>query len=282
MKKSVKYLSTGAVVLLFLGEFRLSYIEKAIGTVLESTNTFRKQTGAVWERFLEREAAAEKMGILYQKEQEDRAAVEKILSFAELFPLMESRESLIISEEKFMTLYRGLPRDIASLIISPLKLIEIVHDGSFRRCFLQVNNTVLTLAFLNQMNGILHQVTLDSDFYEKFQERDMRFVSSERQRFFSDNSRIVSREVFFQAFTRLDNDMLKVQIINDPFQLVAWGDQLQRIAILPEEMGVIPIIFEVQSGLETEYIDFQSRALAAYYLIQHINALEEKRVNPIR
>jgi len=279
MKKHRRIVWTiSAVFLLFAAELYTNVIEQCLGRALEWTNGYRPRSGAVWERALLRQAAIEKMGNLHQMEQESKAAIEGVSLFSELVPLIEAHETLIISREKFVALYQRLTRRSAAALIPPLKLLRIIYNGSFRRCYFQKEDDTITLLLLNEQNETLHQKVVTRTFFEE-SGAAVSGASPDQERFVNKAEIIVTRGQFFQAFNAIESDDIKRQIINDPFQLLLWGNQLLRVAILPEnETGDIPLIFEVRSGVDLNYITFQSRALAVYYLIQQINELEGKTV----
>jgi len=269
------------VVLIFV-EFQVDYVERCLGSVIEWTNGMRSQTGAVWERALAREAAAGKMGEIILREEEDRKLIESVSSFSELTGLFDRRETLVVSRDKFLFLYRKLPRYSANEIIPPLDLLRIIQDGVFRRAYLQKNDEGFSFLILNEMNDVVYSSSIEAGLFQTVSDLGP-VISQVQRRFFNDSVITVGREQFMQAYNALETRNLKLQIVNDPFQLIQWGDDFLRVAVMPEDnTGIISLIFEVRSGVELSYIEYQARALAAYYLIQEINRFGEKRVNPVR
>lgn len=277
IKKQIIWIS-GFVLLIAALELQMNFLEKGFGTVIEWTNSYRPKSGPVWERTIKRISAAEKMGDMNILEARNREFLSNVAVFQELLPLFDTNETVIISKDKFISLYRKLSRIDARYIIPPLVFLKHFYDGSFRRCYMQKENNNIKMMFLSEDNFIIHQKTVGSDFFEKPVSQGP-IVTDEQKRFFREAQRTLTREQFFQAFNNIEPDMFKSQIINDPFQLVIWGEQLLRVAILPvNDAQVIPIIFEVRTGIDHDYIQFDSRPKAVSYLIQEINKLEGKTI----
>jgi hypothetical protein len=276
-KKQIIWIS-GFVLLTAVLELQMNFLEKGIGTIIEWTNSYRPKSGPVWERTIQRISAAEKMGDMNLLEERNKEFLNNVAAFPELLPLFDTNEAVIISKDKFVSLYRKLSRMDAQYIIPPLILLKHFYDGSFRRCYMQKENDNIKMMFLREDNFIIHQKTVGSDFFEK-PVTPGPIVTDTQKRFFREAQMTLTREQFFQAFSNIERDEIKRQIINDPFQLVIWGEQLLRVAILPvNDAEVIPIIFEVRTGIDHDYIQYDSRALAVYYLYKEINELEGKTI----
>ena len=64
--------------------------------------------------------------------------------------------------------------------------------------------------------------------------------------------------------------------MNDPYRLVQWGENLQRIGISSiVEDGTVKIAFEVSVGSRNQLYILNSSEIAAGYLIDHINGLNK-------
>ena len=274
--------TVSALTVLIVAEFLFDYAEIALGSVIELTNGMRSQSGAVWDRTLAREHAAEKLGILGRREEEDRVAVREAAMFGEVLDLLGSRETIVLDKDAFMGFYRTMTRRQALAVIPPLTLLDIDLGGAFRRCYLKNEGETAAVIFLDDMNQPVFRSQADKALFTG-PSGTAGIVSREHGLFLNSDAKIVGRDLFLQAFNALESDERKSQIVNDPYRLIVWGERLQRIAILPETaFGTVPVVCEVRSGADMTYIEFSARPQAVEYLKPIIKDIEEQQVNPIR
>ena len=87
------------------------------------------------------------------------------------------------------------------------------------------------------------------------------------------SGRTLTPEQFFNAFNNLPHT-IKLQLINNPFQLIKWNKNIKLVAISRYvENHTVLIAFEVFNGVENEVHTFQGSELAANYLITQLNSL---------
>ncbi|MFC1555642.1 hypothetical protein ACFL67_01020 [candidate division KSB1 bacterium] len=271
---SKKIISITGLAFLFILILQFGVLEMIFGTIIDITNGMRDQSGAVWERYLSRKAAAEQLGILGLREEEDRAAIQTAGSFGDIVKLLDQRESVIVDKTKFLELFRNLTRAQAERMIPALELLKIDADGSLRRCYFMAGQDEITIIYLNEMNDLLYRSVVTTDIFSKVA-GPAGTVLPAPARFMNEAEMTVSREQFLLAYNDLPTDAFKVEIINDPFKLIMWGERLQRVAILPERYGSTPVIFEVRKGADIFYEEFSARTLAADHLIEKLRYLEE-------
>ncbi|MFC1492654.1 hypothetical protein ACFL6O_01740 [candidate division KSB1 bacterium] len=264
-------------IVLFFIEFRYDIIEIAIGGIMEWTNDGRPKSGELWDKAINRQAAAEELGILREQNRLNEEELERLQFFSDAVHLLEDKGDYVMNGLKFIDLYKTLSRQTAEQIIAPLHFLELMNDESIKYCLFGKSGAGLKIILINDRNEILHQAELPLDqFAETGGARITNRIN--QTKFLNSSDKIVTRDLFFNAYNELTEN-IRLQIVNDPFQLVVWSERLLRVAILKDDnTGVIPVIFEVRSGNEIEYIEFQARPLAVYYLIQRLNDLEEKSI----
>ncbi len=264
-------------LVLFLIEFKFDIIEIMLGNIMEWTNDSRPKTGELWEKALNKQAAAEELGILREQNRLNDEELGELQFFGDAVHFLESRGDFVLSGVKFIELYKTLSRQTAEQIIAPLHLLELINTESIKYSLLGKSEDRLKVILINERNEILHQAEVNIGRFENSGGARIRNRINQT-RFNNDSEKIVTRDLFFNAYNELTVN-IRLQIVNDPFQLVKWGEQLLRVAILKDRStGVIPVLFEVRTGNEIEYIEFQARPLAVYYLIQRLNDLEEKTI----
>ncbi|MFC1564497.1 hypothetical protein ACFL6G_06140 [candidate division KSB1 bacterium] len=265
------------IIVLFLVEFKFDLAEIALGSIIDWTNGMRPQSGEQWEKALRRQAAADELGILREQKRLNTEELGNIRFFSDAVDILETRGDFVITGNKFIELYKTLSRQNAEQVLAPLRLLRLITDESIKYCLFGTSGDNYEVILLNEHNEIIHQAGLPAEIFSD--SGGMRVTNRINQRrFLNETNKIVTREIFYRAYNEL-TDNLKLQIVNDPFSLVLWGDRMMRAAIFNEEVsGAIPVIFEVRSGNEIDYLEFQARPLAVYYLIQQLNDLEEKTI----
>ncbi|MCP4725258.1 MAG: hypothetical protein GY863_09490 [bacterium] len=264
-------------IVLFMIEFKFDLIEIAIGSIMEWTNDGRPKSGELWDKAINRQAAAEELGILREQNRLDEEELDGLRFFSDAVHLVEDKGDYVMNGMKFIELYKTLSRQTAEQIIAPLHFLEFINDESIKYSLFGRSAANLKIILINDQNEILHQSEVP---LENFAETGGARITNRinQTKFLNNSDKIVTRDLFFNAYNELTEN-IRLQIVNDPFQLVVWSERLLRVAILEDESkGVIPVIFEVRTGNKIEYVEFQARPLAVYYLIQRLNDLEEKSI----
>ncbi len=112
--------------------------------------------------------------------------------------------------------------------------------------------------------------------FDSFYENSQTITGSDLDQIPQYKSRIFSADIFYEAFEKLSKQY-KLQIVNDPYRLVQWGDNLQRVGISSfVEEGTVKIAFEVRVGSRSQIYELNSSEIAAGYLIDKINGLKQE------
>jgi hypothetical protein len=191
-----------------------------------------------------------------------------IVDFYSLKTVLDERGTLVISADQFLKIYNTLPPQSAGAIISPLELLKTFYHNQWVWTKITKGESSLHFYFLDGANQLLLDSYPDlSLFYRVVIDEKTSYQSIETMNIFS--GRTITPEQFFNAFNRLPNS-IKLQLINNPFQLVKWHGDIRSVAIARYiEGNTVLIGFEVSNGVHT----FQASEIAVNYLIAQLNSL---------
>ena len=83
--------------------------------------------------------------------------------------------------------------------------------------------------------------------------------------------RTISRDQFFAIFDDLPNSV-KLRLINNPFQLVKWDRNIQKVAVSRYvDDNTVSIGFQVNQGIYTEVYTFEASDWAVDIFIEKLN-----------
>lgn len=267
-RKVILYLVSAALII--AAEAAFDVLEIGVGRLLLLSNPLRPQTGRLWD-----EDHKEKMGIdelaAIPENSAETVSAPPIRTMEELQLVLATRGTLNMNREEFKNFYIALPVKQAKRVFDPLSLLELFRNPEWRRVQLSQNGDQLVIYFLDGYDNPLQESHLSLQPQETEAEGTFADETLDQKRDFSD--RIVEADVFMQAFDRLDRSM-RLQIVNDPYKLVQWGNSLQRVGIAPSvtDEGV-EFVFEVKTTSGTALYAMHASEIAAAYLIAEINSL---------
>lgn len=274
--KTKRILALVFVIVLAVTEFMFDWAEIAIGKFAAATNPVRGETGRLWQ-----EEKKDRGGSAQVKQLEQSLASpadpsgSQPRSMADLLAILSSSGEISLTRENFLAFYRRLSIDEAREMVEPLNLNRMMRTENWTRTRLVGGQNSLSVYFLDE-NG---QLIMDS--YPSRQVLDVaESIERPGQRLedygtFGDN--VVSAETFYAAFDELTN-ILQLQIINNPYDLIRWGNDLERVGISRfAEYAVVEIGFEVNVGGQTRVYTYQASEIAAGYLIQAINRIQPNK-----
>lgn len=271
--KAKRVLALALVFVLVLTEFMFDWAEIAVGKIAAVTNPIRGETGRLWQEEKKDRGGSEQVKQLEQSmtTTADISSAQP-RSMADLFEILRSSSEINLTRENFLAFYRRLSIDEAREMVEPLNLNKMMRTENWTRTRIVGGQNSLSVYFLDESG----QLIMDSypsrqvlDIAESIERPGQRL---EDYGAFTGN--IVSAETFYAAFDELTN-ILQLQIINNPYDLIRWGNDLERVGISRySEYAVVEIGFEVNVGGQTRVYTYQASEIAAGYLIQAMNRIQ--------
>lgn len=270
--KTILVILSFALVLL-AAEALFGVLEIIVGRFLLFTNPIRPQIGRLWD-----EDHKEQLGINEleaNSKSENLPTIVAIHSFEELKLVLSTRSSLSMSRDEFKKFYTDLPMLQAKRLLDPLYFIELDRNPEWQRTQLSLVGDQLVIYFIDGYERPIqesHVTVLDTLINVDYENTNAHQLD-ELEEF---EGRSIPAAIFFRGFDRLPRTY-RLQIVNDPYKLVQWGNNLQRVAISPfvTEEGV-EIMFEIkgENGLYLENM-FASE-IAVNYLIDEFNSMDQE------
>ncbi|MBN1350078.1 hypothetical protein JXJ21_11755 [candidate division KSB1 bacterium] len=264
--------TASVIVFLIIIEFLFDVAEIGLGEIIDWTNPLRPTSGAVWSLEQKDQQAAEKLITLVEDIPEVTPEISSFSSFDNLLQALQPGKELIISKENFIELYTGLPYTFRQDIVSPFEMIRIARDSNWKTTKIARTGEQLSIYLLDGADQPMR------DFYPalaKYQSPVQ--VSGEQVEHLSEHeefrNRIITADEFYDAFNSLPLAK-KAYIMNNPIQLLKWGDALQHVAISRYVFnGSVSIGFEVREGIGSEIYQYQANELATTHLVKRLNEL---------
>ena len=179
----------------------------------------------------------------------------------------------MISRENFLSLYKTLPPRTAEKIINPMDLIDLDHQNEWHFARFVMDENELQI-YLQDASG---QVLYDSHPAKDILSQGNEAASYETtlQQFPEFADRIIPANTFNEAYERLSR-AYRIQVINNPYKLIQWGDDLKNVAISKySENGVVVIACEVISHNLNSVYRFEASEIAVSHLIVIINHISD-------
>jgi len=274
LKKKLFKIPYWVFILLFfliVFEFIFDFFEIGIGRFLLLTNSIRSKTGRLWVEEKKDVDATKIIDSLRVSIKEDSLVYPKIYSVEDLHASLSLHQAMQLSKVSFKEFYRLLSGKQAQKIIDPLKFLDIDRNNEWQFVNFVLDGDELYVFFLDGYGKLLFENNLS---FDNFYESSQTIKGSELDDAPQFKGRIIPAEVFFDAFEKLPKSY-KLQIVNDPYKLVQWGDNLQRVAISSfVEESTVKIVFEVSMESRNQVYILNSSEIAAEYLIDSINGLK--------
>ncbi|MDZ7375695.1 MAG: hypothetical protein ONB13_03655 [candidate division KSB1 bacterium] len=257
---------------LFIIEISFDFVEIMLGTAVELTNPYRPRSGTIWELYRKDRLANEQIKQIIATLPDESPPVPQINTLPQLKNWLEIHGSVFLSADQFVELYSQFPPNLAGEMVSPFDLLKLSHsrkwvwtkivtsDSSLRFYFLDGDKQLLldsypSMALLLAIADSSQIASPGLDLMEQF------------------TGRTITREQFFAAFDDLPTS-IKLQLINNPFQLVKWDKNIQKVAIARHANGnVVPLGIQVRQGIYSEVHIFEASELAVELLIENLNRL---------
>jgi hypothetical protein len=249
------------VLLLSLGliaELRFDWAEHLVGRYLVTTNPFRPESGAIWEKGHRTEDARQVLEKIVTDKQAVQREARDAQNFTQIAQALSRGIELIISADHFRHLYNELPPELAAELLSPYTLVRIVSKNEWDRAFFEPGASGFSIYFLNKDNRVLQQLTVSADMLARMEHGETpRIDRLENLPQFA--NRIYAADRFFRALESVSEDVRR-QGVPWPENLLKSPGRVSRVAISDEVLsGYIELGFEMEEPTQTRVILFQGR-----------------------
>ncbi len=265
-------IAMGIILFLIVVEFTTDFVEIVLGSIIELTNPYRPKSGTIWELYEKDRLANKQLEEITKSLPERTQEIPDIEDLVQLRTKLEEQQTIIITADQFRNLYNQISPRFAYDIISPFDLLKLSHSRKWVWTKIVKGENNLSFHFLDGDRQFLmdtypplsiiynipeaertHQVSLDSVLIFK--------------------GRTFSRDKFFVVFDDLPNSV-KLRLINNPFQLVKWDKNIQKVGISRYmNDNVVSIGFQINQGIYNEVYTFEASDWAVDYFIERMNEL---------
>jgi hypothetical protein len=268
-----KFLLTfSIIVLITIVEFSTDLVEIVLGNIVELTNPYRPKTGTIWEMHKKDRLASEQLNEIIASLPDEQQQIPEINDLVQLKTQLEQQQSLLITADQFRNLYNQIPIRIAGEVISPFDLLKLSHSRKWIWTKIVKNDSSLSCYFFDGDKQLLMDTYPPLSMLYNIPEVDRSgSVSLDAMEMFK--GRGFGRDQFFTVFDDLPNSV-KLRLMNNPFQLVQWDRNIQKIAISRYvDDNIVKIGFQVNQGIYTEVYTFEASDWAIDIFIEKLNSL---------
>jgi len=221
--KGMVALRTIVLVLLislgFIAELRFDWAEHLVGRYLVTTNPFRPESGAIWEKGHRTEDARQVLEKIVTDKQAVQREARDAQNFTQIAQALSRGIELIISADHFRHLYNELPPELAAELLSPYTLVRIISKNEWDRAFFEPGASGFSIYFLNKDNRVLQQLTVSADMLARMEQGETpRIDRLENLPQFA--NRIYTADRFFRALESVSEDVRR--------QGVPWPENLLK------------------------------------------------------
>lgn len=253
------------VLLLAVFEFRFDWMEKALGSYLSTTNRQRPETGDIWETAHDTKQAQDSLDEFTV----DREALQRNARGADdlayIISFIADNQSVMISPDHFRSLYMKLPRSVASQIIPPNELLQLLGEKEWDRTYFRKFGNQLSIYMINRSNRVLREIVVAESTLVQIQRRKIVFNGSLEEWGISPEG-IFPADLFFSALVSLPED-LRAEILVQPEEILNAGGRLVRVGFPLQLQTVwVDIGFELDDGSQRQVVILPAREWALWRL----------------
>jgi hypothetical protein len=258
------------VIALVVLEMRFDWAERLLGSYLVTTNSQRPESGAIWEVGHQTSAAREALEALVNQRQAIQSQAEEAVSLADLFKQLAQRDSLMLSAEQFLRLYNTLPAALRHEVVSPYRLLALVHQGRWERTFFQKQGSAVALHLLDDHNNVLSTLSV-SDTVREYIDRGEVAVAGRLASLADFARQIYPAELFFQTLVSLP-EAVQQGILPQPENLLTSSDRILRVGVSSEAYdGTVTLGFEREGADGPRVILLQGREWDVWQLVRRLD-----------
>jgi hypothetical protein len=246
-------------------EFRFDWAERILGAYLITTNAFRPESGAIWEKGHSAMAARQTLEQIVTDRLSTQREALSAQNLTEIAKAIGDGKGVMVSDEQFRRLYHNLPPTAAQEIVSPYELLQLVSDGRWMRTYFEKTSDGLTAYLLDSANRVLRQVDLSNTMLQRLEPGEAMSAQSLDELPNYEN-RIYPADRFFDVLETFPEDLRRA-MVPQPEVLLNTPGRITRVGISDEAVsGFIELGFEIVDGNRHWVIPVQGNELAVWQL----------------
>lgn len=148
-----------AVLAVLLSEVRFNWVEIMLGRYLVATNSYRPESGNVWEEGHLRQVATQTLEKMVTDQLAAQREAREATSMSQLIEGVSDSRGSMLSAERFRVLYSQLPEATERTLFPPMRLLSISADRSWDRVYLERENGKVGIYLLDRSNNVLNYTT---------------------------------------------------------------------------------------------------------------------------
>ncbi len=158
----------GAVVLMIamsiiVSEVRFNWLEIMVGRYLAATNSYRPESGNVWEQGRLKAVAEQTLEQMVNKKLVAQREARDATSLVQLFDGLTEAKGAMISAERFKTLYSQIPETAARMLFSPILILRLSSQKNWERVYLEREGGNVAIYLLDHANNVLSYNTINEN-----------------------------------------------------------------------------------------------------------------------
>jgi hypothetical protein len=144
-----------AVLAILILELRFNWVEILVGRYLAVTNSYRPESGAVWEQDHLNEVATQTLEKIATRKLTAQREAQQATSLAQLIDGLSASQGTMISAAQFKTLYSQVPEALARKLFSPIFMLRVSAEKSWERVYLEREDGQVGIYLLDHGNNVL-------------------------------------------------------------------------------------------------------------------------------
>lgn len=258
---------------IFILELRFDWMERILGTYLDTTNSERPESGAIWDKSRQARTAQQTLEKILTGRQILQREARNAATFTQIAANVTSDNGVMLSADHFRQLYLRLPPSIAYEVISPFDLLGIVSDGRWHRTYFEKSGAGLMIYLLDASNQVIRQLELGAMLLSQLERGEMALTESLDELPIFEN-RIYPADRFFSALEAFPEDVRR-SMVPHPETLLEISGQIMRVGISDEtQSGFIELGFEFHNATERRVVMVQGHEWAVWRLRSNLEGLD--------
>ncbi len=246
-------------------ELRFDWAERVLGAYLTTTNAFRPESGAIWEKGHRTMTARQSLEQIVTDRLSSRREALSAQNFPDIAKVITDGRGVMVSDDHFRRLYHNLPLAVAQDIVSPYELLRLLSNGRWLRTYFEKTPEGLSIYLLDSANRVLRQFDLSTTMLQRLERGDMLSAQSLDQLPNYEN-RIYPADRFFAVLETFPEDLRRT-MVPQPEVLLNTPGWIARVGISDEAVsGFIELGFEIVDGSRRWVIPVQGHELAVWQL----------------
>jgi hypothetical protein len=264
---SLIFLLCAAVFL--MSEFRFDWIEQVLGRTLVRTNTYRPESGAIWEVSRRTQNARKTLEQIVSDQTASQQNIRGAESFSEVTGHILPGQGAMLAPEHFRKMYLTLPGEIAGQILSPHELLRIASKGNWHRVFFEKSETGITVYLLDAKNRVLKQLHISEGLLHHLQSLQTEYEGSLDDLVMFRN-RIIPADIFLAALDELPAEVSE-RVMPNPEYFLGMPGRMTRIGLAEKPVsGFTDIGIEITQNGSIKVVRQKGYEWAVWQLQSHI------------